>query len=109
MKPSQGDRTLRPVLIVTAAYCTLVAVAAVVVGRAIAHADRREPLVPQLDVPLWRGTDLKGARCSGCPDCLPIASDLPDDRDGHLSGAILGLAYAVDGTTARYWLAVCAR
>lgn len=34
---------------------------------------------------------------------------LIDDAKPSLAGAILALAYATDETTARYWLAVCAR
>ena len=47
-----------------------------------------EPPVPQLDDPLRRSTDL---------------------NPPPLAGAVLGLAYATDETSARYWLAVCAR
>lgn len=40
-----------------AAWCAAAGILAVAVGRTIAHADRRD-YVPQVDVPLWRGTDL---------------------------------------------------
>lgn len=96
-------------LIAAAAYCTLAAAAAVVIGRAIAHADRREPLVPQLDVPLWRGTDLEPAPCPECGVPFAECSCPVRAEPEHLSGAILALAYAVDETTARYWLSQCAR
>ena len=34
---------------------------------------------------------------------------MTDDPEPSLGGAILALAYATDVTTARYWLAICAR
>jgi hypothetical protein len=80
-----------PLLAIGAAWCAAAAVAAVAVGRAIRLRD--EQPVPQLDDPLRRGTDL---------DPGPTPSE-------SLAGSILALAYATDETTARYWLAVCAR
>jgi hypothetical protein len=50
---------------------------------------------PQLDAPLWRGTDL--------PD-----PDGPAPTES-LAGSIMALGYATDETSARYWLAQCAR
>lgn len=48
-----------------AVWCTAAGVLAVALGRAVRVADRREH-VPQLDVPLWRGTDLPD------PDAWPL-------------------------------------
>jgi hypothetical protein len=86
-------RRLAGVLILAAAWCAAATAVAVAIGRAVRLADRRPTYVPQLDAPLWHGTDLPA----------------PSPADGSLAGAILGLAYATDETTARYWLAVAAR
>jgi hypothetical protein len=46
-------------MLVLLAWCGLSAGVAVLAGRAIKLAERRRPTyTPQLDVPLWRGTDL---------------------------------------------------
>jgi hypothetical protein len=100
---------------------------AVVVGRSIRLADRRRYL-PQLDVPLWRGTDLPDPPpCPGCAhgECLRAcppgtcgaidddeaarAALEPVDDPAGLAGAVLGIAFATDETTARHWLSVAAR
>jgi hypothetical protein len=86
-------RRLAGVLILAAAWCAAATAVAVAIGRAVRLADRRPTYVPQLDAPLWRDTDLPA----------------PSPADGSLAGAILGLAYATDETTARYWIAVAAR
>lgn len=39
----------------------------------------------------------------------PLVAQLDTSPSPDLAGAILGLAYATDETTARYWLAMCAR
>lgn len=39
----------------------------------------------------------------------PPYPHLPDDAEASLAGAILALAYSPDETTARHWLAICAR
>ncbi len=54
---------------------------------------------PQLDVPLWRGTDL-----APLPD-VPLG----DVEHPWPGGALLHLAHVTDETAARYWLAVYAR
>jgi hypothetical protein len=77
-------------LLIGAGWALLAWVVVRLIGRGIRLADVHEGLVPQLDDPLRRGTDL------------------PLDRP-ELPGAILALAYAADETSARYWLAVCAR
>jgi hypothetical protein len=118
-------------MLILAAWFAAAAGAAVVVGRAIRRADvleaaARDPrsilrrhAVPQLDVPLWRGTDLDpspycaacgcgfGAHTFGCPALDEVS--VSDEYPPALAGAILGLAFATDETTARYWLAMCAR
>jgi hypothetical protein len=82
-----------------AAWAGLAGAVAVVVGRSIRHADQRDAAarayVRQLDAPLWRGTDMPD------PDG-PTATENP-------GGAILALSMATDETSARYWLAMCAR
>jgi hypothetical protein len=55
----------------------------------------RPGYVPQLDAPLWHGTDLPAPTHTTASESL--------------AGAILQLAYATDETSARYWLAVAAR
>jgi hypothetical protein len=66
----------------------------------------RPGYVPQIDVPLWRGTDLPD------PDAWPLpvdpAPDPADDLPPGLPGAILGLAYAHTEAEARGWLQTCA-
>jgi hypothetical protein len=74
------------------------------IGRGIRLADVHEGLVPQLDDPLRRGTDLEPPLMFH-GDEVSVSDDLPP----ALAGAILALAYATDETSARYWLAVCAR
>jgi hypothetical protein len=92
-------------LIGAAVWGALAYVGARLLGRGVHIADVRErqaaaePWVAQLDAPLWRGTDL---------EAWSPSARLPDP-DGNLAGAILGLAFATDETTARYWLSVCAR
>lgn len=90
----------------------------------------RPGYVPQLDAPLWRGTD-QPPPCPGCAhgeclrSCPPGTCGAIDDDEAAradlapppggeedpagLAGAILALGVATDETTARYWLAVCAR
>jgi hypothetical protein len=75
------------------AWAVLAAAAAVIFGRALHNADRmdrpREPLVPQLDIPLKRAGAVRG--------------------DPNAGDAILNLARAGDEIAARHWLTVCAR
>jgi hypothetical protein len=73
--------------------------AGIVLGRAI-HAADRDTFVPQLDDPLRRGTDLD-------PEFADWRSTVA--AEPSLAGAIMALGFATDETTARYWLAVCAR
>jgi hypothetical protein len=94
-----ADRMLAAVLAALfAVWCAVAYALARALGRGVHIADvrdrqrRAQPYVAQLDASLWRGTDLDPPRMSG-----------------DLAGAILGLAYATDDTTARYWLAMCAR
>jgi hypothetical protein len=55
------------------AWCAASAAGAVIAGRAIKLADRRRPTyTPQLDSPLWRGTDL--------PDPDPEEPPCPPSR-----------------------------
>jgi hypothetical protein len=71
--------------------------------------------VPQIDDPLRRGTDLPS--WSPAPPAAPTAARRAavyggrplDDDLAALGGAVLGLAYATDDTTARYWLSQAAR
>lgn len=114
-----------PRMYLVAAWSAVAVLAALGIGRAIALADRRPDYVPQLDVPLRRGTDLPDEDCGycnavggsepgawhrySCPSYVPEPARRPEDEVGLLGGAILGLAFAVDDTTARYWLAQCAR
>lgn len=81
-------------MLILAAWAAGSLAAAFVIGRAIRLADQPTGLVPQMDDPLRRGTD------------LPVAGATADV--GDLAGAVLGLAYATDDTTADYWLAMCA-
>jgi hypothetical protein len=110
------------------------AVAAVVYLRTMC----RPGWTPQLDVPLWRGTDLPDPggdlthetwdewtnpdSSPYCPECGcldthtrrcryadPDAWPLPaDELPPGLTGAILGLAYARTEAEARGWLQTCA-
>lgn len=83
---------------------------------------------PQLDDPLYRGTDLErlGAAIDADDALLPTAEevqreaaqaqvladaqrDLPGILPIGLPGAIHGLGMSTDESTARYWLAMCAR
>jgi hypothetical protein len=96
-------------LLIGAGWAVLAWVVVRLIGRGIRLADVREGLVPQLDDPLRRGTDLQPPGVCAAPRCecatpCPSAPDRPE-----LPGAILALAYATDETSARYWLAVCAR
>jgi hypothetical protein len=103
-------RRLAGVLILAAAWCATATAAAVAIGRAVRLADRRPTYVPQLDAPLWHGTDMPAP--GGDLVLVHETRDEwppPSPADGSLAGAILGLAYATDETTARYWLAVAAR
>lgn len=70
---------------------------------------------PQLDVPLWRGTDLPdpgGDLIHETWDEWPLpvdpAPDPVDELPPGLPGAILGLAYARTESEARGWLQTCA-
>lgn len=98
-------------LTAAAVWAAIAVPAAIAVGRAIRHADvaARLTRVPQLDVPLWRGTDLQ-------PPVDPVRALHPAGAyrvtqpvTPELAGAILALAHAIDDTGARYWLAQCAR
>lgn len=83
--------------------CVLVAVVWV---RVMRH--RPEAPTPQLDDPLYRGTDLErlGAAIDEDDSALPT---LPGVVPFDLPGAILALGYATTEDGARYWLAQCAR
>lgn len=73
------------------AWAVLAAAGAVIFGRALHNADRmdrRELLVPQLDIPLQRAGAV---------------------RDRDVGGAILNLAQAGDEATARMWRQVLLR
>jgi hypothetical protein len=55
-------------MLVLLAWCGLSAGVAVIAGRAIRLADRRRPThTPQLDVPLWRNTDMPDPKEPPCP------------------------------------------
>lgn len=41
--------------------------------------------------------------------CCSVDAELLRDESEPIAGAVLALGYATDETTARYWLAVCAR
>jgi hypothetical protein len=59
-----AGRLRRMFLLAAGAVWVAAATAAgVLIGRAIRHADHQQRRVPQLDVPLWRGTDLDGPPC----------------------------------------------
>lgn len=86
---------------------------------------RPEPFTPQIDDPIRRALRAEVA-CPFCGDTHPGLCDEYDEQDGPprppgipaevpdplvygLPGAIHALGMATDETTARYWLAVCAR